>query len=82
MRRQITSLLEFGAVPQSQLTFSSAFTVTKSGDLSLPNEAADIITQIEPLKRRIFIDNSNQCHYAYIVVLALEWVSQLEMFDH
>ena len=82
MRRQITSLLEFGAVPQSQLTFSSAFTVTKSGDLSLPNEAPDSITQLQPLKRRIFLDNSNQCHYAYIVVLALEWVSQLEIFDH
>lgn len=51
--------------------------MTMSGDLSLPNEGADIITQLEPLKSRIFLDNSNQCHYAFIVILALEWVSQL-----
>jgi hypothetical protein len=56
-----------------------------SGDLSLLNEATDIITLLEPLKRRIFLDNSNQCLFMLytVVVLPLEWVSQQrETFDH
>jgi hypothetical protein len=68
LKRPITSLHNSDDIPIPADFFPWAFTVTMAGVLSLLNEATDIITQLEPLEiEGIFLDNSNQCHYAFYI---------------